>query len=446
MALNFSRQDKVFVGIIMLVHVIYFLLACHYTRIYMGDSFEYIYEALNIKNHFFFYSGNPAMPIVPEYMTQRQPGYPLFLLAVYLFTVNNWVVIVLQNLLSVFNIYYARKVFISIGYQARYDWLLLMLVIAYPAQFINANTIAPDILLQTCTLIYFGCFVWLLQGSQWKYALWMSAALTAGMMVKPVLYPFVFIHILLVLVLTGYHKLVLSRMTLIAITPLCAMLLYCGWNYERTGKFHYTSNQAFNASYYFVPYFSYAAGADSANRFLQNARAAYYAMPEYKDRYDHANEQGMALLEQNFFPYMLFHLKNSARMFIEPGKGEMDLFTGRLSYGRLYSKEQTGFYATWEAKGWGGMGEYMLDNPSLPVVLLVFLFNCVRLFGLIVFFVNRNVHFLLRLFVALFAGYFALATGPIANTRYFLPVSLVVTGGAVLGFIHIMTGRRKTKR
>src|ERR1035437_10860362 len=116
MTLKLNRQDKIFISIITLVHIVFFLLACHYKHIYMGDSFEYIYEALNIKHLFFFYSGNPVMPIVPEYMTQRQPGYPLFLLAVYLFTVKNWIVIVLQNFLSVFNIYYCRNVFIKIGY------------------------------------------------------------------------------------------------------------------------------------------------------------------------------------------------------------------------------------------------------------------------------------------------------------------------------------------
>ena len=54
MIANFSRRDKIFIGIIVLVHVAFFLLACMYRRIYMGDSFEYIYEALNIKKYFFF--------------------------------------------------------------------------------------------------------------------------------------------------------------------------------------------------------------------------------------------------------------------------------------------------------------------------------------------------------------------------------------------------------
>ncbi|MFI5196843.1 MAG: hypothetical protein ACHQD8_07115, partial [Chitinophagales bacterium] len=83
MNIKTNRQDKWFISIIMLVHILFFLLACSYKRIYMGDSFEYIYEALNIKNLFFFYSGNPVMPIMPEYMTQRQPLYPLFLMLVY---------------------------------------------------------------------------------------------------------------------------------------------------------------------------------------------------------------------------------------------------------------------------------------------------------------------------------------------------------------------------
>lgn len=444
MNLKLTRQDKIFIGIIALVHLVFFVMACSFKRIYMGDSPEYIYEALNIKKYFFFYSGNPAMPITPEYMTQRQPLYPLFLLSVYLFSVNNWIVIALQNLLSVFNIYYCRKALINIGYQKKYDWLLLLFVAAYPAQFINANTIAPDILLQTFTLLYFGNFISLLQNKQLRYALFMSLALIAGMLVKPVLYPFVIAHVFIIIIFGVRHKVLMQRTVLIAIMPLCAVLLYNYWNYTRTGKFHFTSNQSFNASYYFYPFVSQEEGMDSANKFLHKERKVYASIPEYKDRYDYAIDRGTELLKQNFFQYMAFHLKNSARIFIEPGKAEMDLFTGKLTYGRLYSKEpvrpghpggQTGFYATWKNKRLAGMGEYIHNNPSLLFVVLVLIFNCIRLAGLFWFFRDRNVHWLLRLFIFTLVGYFALAAGPIANTRYFLPVSLIVIGCAVMGFI-----------
>jgi hypothetical protein len=441
---KFDKKDKIFIGTIVLVHIVFFILACCYKRIYMGDSFEYIYEALNIKNYAFFYSGNPAMPIMPEYMTQRQPLYPLFLLTVYLFTINNWVVLVLQNALSVFNIYYARKVLLQIGYEKKYDQLLLLLVVAYPAQVINANTIAPDILLQTFTLLYFGNFVSLFQKKDLIYAIWMSLALIGGLFVKPVLYPFVVIHIFIVMATAARHKMLLQLVVLIAILPLCAVLSYNYWNYTRTGKFHFSSNQAFNAVAYYYSYFSYKDGADSAAHFIKDERRNIATIPEYKDRYDYANERGVALLKHNFLPYMLFHLKHSARIFIEPGKAEMDLFTGRLTYGRLYSKAQTGFFETFKKKGMGGMGEYLHNNPSVPLVLLVLIFNCIRLLGLVLFFLSKRVHWLIRLFIFTLTCYFAVAAGPIANTRYFLPVSLIVIGCAVIGYISSLDKRTKT--
>ncbi len=420
---------------VILVHALFFVLACCYRRIYMGDSMEYIYEAVNIKDHLFFYSGNPALPIDPEYMTQRQPLYPLFLLGVYLFSVNNWIVLVLQNILSILNVCYARKVFGRIGYNKKHDWLLLLLIIAYPAQFINANTIAPDILLQTCTLLYFGSFINFFQRRELKPAGMMGLWLIAGLFVKPVLYPFVVVHIVIVVALAAWHRLKLQRILLLAIMPLCAVLCYNYWNYTRTEKFHFSSNQAFNAVFYYAMYFDATKGSDSGRVFLQKERANIAVIPGYKDRYDYANDRGMELLKQNFVPYMAFHLKHSARIFIEPGKAEMDLFTGRLTYGRLFSGSKTGFFATMKSKGMAGISEYVGNNPSMPFVLLVLLFNLIRLVGFVLFFFRRNIHWVVRLFAFVLVSYFAVAAGPIANTRYFLPVSLIVIGCAVLGYM-----------
>ena len=445
MVLNLKKRDKLFIGIIALVHVVFFMLACMYKRIYMGDSFEYIYEALNIKKYFFFYCGNPTMPIFPEYMTERLPGYPLFLLAIYMFTINNWIVIVFQNVLSVFNIYYARKVFLQIGYHAKYDWLLLLFVIAYPAQFINANTIAPDILLQTFTLLYLGNFVLLLQKKQLKYSAYMSLALIAGIFVKPVLYPFVIIHILILTATGIYNKVLLQRTIAVAIMPICAVLICNSINYSRTGKFHFSSNQSVNAVYYYYAYFSQKEGIDSATKFLHNERKNIAGHTEFKDRYDLANKRGVELLEQNFFPYMIFHLKNSARIFIEPGKGEMDLFTGKLTYGGLYNKQaQSGFYAMWKNKRWAGLNEYIHNNPSLLFVTLVFIFNCLRLIGMLLFFFDRKISWPIRIFIGILLLYFAIAAGPIANTRYFLPESLIAIGIAAMGYMSRLQ-KRATK-
>jgi len=441
MTLRLDRQDKVFIGIVVLVHIVFFLMACHYTRIYMGDSFEYIYEALNIKDISFFYSGSPVLPITPEYMTQRQPLYPLFLMTVYLFTVNNWIVIVLQNILSVINIWYARSVFLSIGYQKKYDWLLLLLIIAYPAQFINANTIAPDILLQTFTLLYFGGFIALVKKKDTKYAVWMSLALIAGFMVKPVLYPFVVLHAVIVIIACKKNQVKMQRPVIIAIVPLLAVFAYSSFNYSRTDKFHFTSNQAQNAIYYYYSYLSCKQGEDSAARFLQKEKQNVAYFTEFKDRYDYANNKGAELIKAHFGSYLLFHLKQSGRILIEPGKAEIDLFTGALTYGSLYRREQTGFYYTFKHKGLAGMGEYFSNNKSMPFVILILLFNCFRLLGMILFFFNKKINGFVRVFILVMVAYFALIAGPIANTRYFLPVSLIVIGAAVMGYMNIFKKR-----
>lgn len=440
---KYNRTDRVFLCILALLHVLFFLLTFHFKKIYNGDSFEYIYEAVNIKANFFFYSGNPGLPIIPEYMTQRQPGYPLFLFIIYLFAANNWIVLVFQNLLSIFNIYYFRRSISRLGYQEKYDWLLLLLILAYPIQFIYANTIAPDLLLQTFVLIYFHQFILLLQQKDKKYAVGMSVALILGLFVKPVLYPFVFLHIIILLMVAASQKIRMQCMVIIAIIPLCAVLCYNYWNYNRTGKFHFSSNTAFNAVYYYYDYFRDRQGLDSAERFLQKERNDIATIPEYKDRYDYANERGTQLLKENFAPYMLYHLQNSSRIFIEPGKSEIDLFTGGLTYGKLYSKKRSGFYATLKDKGWGGLPGYIRNNPSMPFVIIILLFNFIRLAGLFIFFFSKRIDIMARVFVFILLCYFAVAAGPIANTHYFLPVSLIAIGCAVTGYQQLFQNQTK---
>ena len=429
-----DRKDVTFAGIIVLVHVVFFLLACRYARIYMGDSYEYIYEACNIKNLFFCYSGNPVLPIEPEYMTQRQPLYPLLLMGVYLFSVNNWIVLLIQNVLSVFNILYVRKLFLSVGFDAKYDRLLLLLLVAYPAQFINANTIAPDILLQTFTVLYISAFVKLYSSGQLKDAAWMSLWLIAGLFVKPVLYPFVIVHVVIVLLVFRKHKAQLQRPMAMAVLPLCAVLLYNYSNYTRTGKFHFSSNQSFNAIYYFKAYYIATQGVDSGDRFIANERKAIAAMPEYKDRYDVANERGMTLLKQHFVLYMWFHVRNAGRIFIEPGKAEIDLFTGKLTYGKLYTDKSGGFFSVLKQNGILGLNGYVAANPSLIVAIAVLLFNLLRAWGMMLFFFDKRISRGLKGFVFVIMAYFAMAAGPIANTRYFLPVSLIVISCAAMGW------------
>lgn len=433
------KPNYTFIGITILVHVIYFLLACRYTRIYMGDSFEYIYEALNIKEKGWFYSGNPALPFQPENLTQRQPLYPLFLATVYYFTVNNWIAIILQNALSVLNVLYCRRIFQQLLPTIKIDKWFLILVIAYPAQFINANTIAPDIFLQTFTLLYFGFGLAYRQSKNIGHLLLMSIALTCGLLVKPVLYPFATIHIALAVLGLRQNRTLRLKSAGIVLLPAIAVCCYNFSNLQRTGKFHFSSNQAFNAVYYYYPYIDATQGQKAAIGYLQSERAKIASFPNYADRYNYANSLGTKMLKEHFGSYMLFHLRHTARIFIEPGKAEIDLFTGHLTYGKLFNKNEKGFFEVVKEKGILALPTYFANNPSLVIVLVVLLFNFIRLWGLYLFLRMKDIPLSLRLFAIILIGYFALAAGPIANTRYFLPVSLITIGCAAIGL-----GNRKT--
>jgi len=63
---------------------------------------------------------------------------------------------------------------------------------------------------------------------------------------------------------------------------------------------------------------------------------------------------------------------------------------------------------------------------------------------MIAFLFNKRTHWLLRLFTFILLAYFAVAAGPIANTRYFLPVSLIAIGIAAMGYMNMLQKRTAT--
>src|SRR5690606_34413393 len=93
-----------------------------------------------------------------------------------------------------------------------------------------------------------------------------------------------------------------------------------------------------------------------------------------------------------------------------------------------------------------GVIRFAGDQPSVWLAGVVFLFNLVKLAGLVLFAINRRIPPGVRIFVLLFLAYFAVLTGPISTPRYVLPVSLLYIGAAALGFILFYESRKDQKR
>lgn len=435
----YSRNDLIFLAVICLIHTVYFGLAWHYEHIFNGDSFEYIYEAINIRDYNFFYSGNPALPIEEEYKTLRTPGYPLFLLLVYSFVVNNWIVLSLQNLVSVFNIMLARHTLKAVGYCERLDRLLLMFIILFPSQFIYANTIAPDILLQTFCLVYFSHAIAFLKTGSVKKMLGMAVAIIVGLFIKPVLYPLAIIHCISFVIYTFVQHRRLTKSAVTAFIPILIVCFYCLWNQQKTGKFHFTSIQSFNAIYYYNNYLKSTKGTTEARNFLTVERSAIAALPSLKERYDYAQSRGLDLLKGANASYLAFHLKRSAEFFVETGKGEMDLFLGNNTLGKLYADDTKGLKTILNESGVPGLTKHLIVYPTGFLAILVLCANLVRLGGFVLFFVFSRQRSIIKWFIGLYVVYFAAITGPISNAHYVLPISLILMGCASIGLSRLLT-------
>lgn len=437
----FGKRVLPFIAIITLVHVCFFLLATRFTRIYMGDSYEYVYMALNIKDHFLFYAGNPALPLLTKNFTLRPPGYSFFLLAVYFFSVNNWLVLVVQNLISIGNILLLRRILFYLGYATRYDALLALFILAFPAQFIYANTIAPDLLLQTCVLFYFYQMVLLVRSRKAKNGWFAALAITYGVFTKPILLLFLPLHVVLMVVCLW--KLPARRAVFFSVLlPLGFVLLYNFWNLQRTGKFHFTSIQPWNAMNYNVRmYQEQKIGMSRAEVFMEKERAIWNRQKSFSDWYDYGNDRSMQFLKQHFWSYMAFHLRYTFQFFIHPGKGEIDLFTGALTYARFYQKKDKRIAEVLRATPVMQLPNYFARHPSVIVMFIVLLFNFLKVAGALLFYFDPTRSWRYKLLTIALLFYFAFLTGPLANTRYQLPVSLIFIGIAVLGFQRLLQAR-----
>lgn len=438
------RQSGFFISVVLL-HAVYFMVALHYGNICNGDTFEYVYEAVNIMERFSFYCGNPVLPIQEEYMTLRPPGYPLFVGMIYVFSVNNFLVLFLQNIASVSSIFIVRKAFMQLGYTARLDMWFFFLLLFYPGQMVYANSMAPDVLLQTCSVIYFYCAVLFLKNSNVTYAFYMSLALIAGLFIKPVLYPFVLIHLFMLLIYGMTVKAGRRRLMMSALLPLICVVMYSYVNKIRTGKFHFSSIQSVNALYNHLSFYYEKKGFEEGEKFIAGERAALDKLPTFKERYDAANRRGFELLKENFAPYMKYHLTKSVIFFLQTGRGELDQFTGRLTLSKIYAGESQTLVTVMNENGLSGIARYTGENPTTILAFATFISNLLKLLGVCLFIRYACVIPVMKWFTALYILYFALITGPVSNAHYVMPVSLIMMCCALTGYLYTLKRKKLNK-
>lgn len=104
---------KTIILTLIITHLIFFLIKISLGNYFLVDSYEYLQLSENILTHFEFYSYDLNAEIDYASYTKRPPLYAIFILITSFLLQSTVLTLIVQNILSVFSILIALKIFES---------------------------------------------------------------------------------------------------------------------------------------------------------------------------------------------------------------------------------------------------------------------------------------------------------------------------------------------
>ena len=383
-------------------------------------------------------------PLIPQEYTIRPPLYPLFLLltggAGPGFPLAT---LLLQNLLSLLNLGLAlRWLARRVGALSSRQWsVMLALAAAAPGQFIYANVLMSEILLQTTVVV-----LWLSLEALFASTinrrilgpLLLAAFATIGTLLnKPVFFPFAFVLLGLGLWLAWQQR----RVSLAALgaVPLVVVGFWMTRNEARTGYFHFSSIAEINLLRYNVRGVLQATeGPAAAEQFVRTTLATADSLPTFRAQQRYVRQVALRALLRHPFAYAGQHLRGTATFLLDPGRFDVVQFCG------LNNAQGPGFLRLFNQRKGPAVLAYLRQLPLglLAAMGMGLLANLLRL-GLVVRFARARVYPLsARLVLLGLVAYVALLTGPLGAARFVVPVLPLLLAAAGAG----LAARRTTRR
>ena len=415
------------------VHVLALAWALHEGTWEFPDSGRYMQAAGNLRVHGELYAR--PWPVMPPHgqaaqeFTIRPIGYPLMVLGV---GVGSWPValLVVQNLLSLLNIGLVLSFWARWAHPKTSTWGWgLLAALSFPAQFIYANAVMSEMLLQTVVLGAVGAGLLFISTGKSHYFASVAGALALACLVKPVFYP------LAVGAAAGGGWVAWWRkrpvLGLWAVVPLVVVVAYMGWNKQRTGYFHFSSIAEINMLHYNAAgVVRQIEGPVAEEHWVATVLRAADAQPDFSARQELIQTRAWAMLWAHPVVYACQHLLGMAALFFDPGRFDVSQFLG------LAGRAEDGLLAQARAGGLvravgrlplgllGLLGGVLVANAT-RVVLAVRGFGKLRYGGP---WLRRG-----RWIVAGLLLYVALLTGPLGAARFLVPVWPLLLGLALAG-------------
>ena len=459
------ERTYLLLSVLLLVHLAFFLVARLDLPEQLSDSQEYLNASRNIWTRGVLYCGQPDQPIRDVLYTRRPPFYPL-LIGIALPAPSGVPVYLLQVLISLLSILLVIRIFaVETPPKKHFYPLLLIFLLATPAQFIYASRIMAEIPFQLI-LVSTAWSVYRFSTTRDSIYIWLfNLFLTLGMATKPVLFPLVILTIPISVFL--FFRLRKKALLTALLIPLLWTGFYSFRNYLRTGSAQYSSIQTANLVNYNLRYFLMSSrGSEDAAKTVDSLYAACLpepagtrnslhpaGVPEAGEKigsHNAASSPGAAYRQMNRclsngareiildrpVRYALFHLKGSIRYFLDPGRFDIVSFFGIAEPG------STGFLRALNRDGFRGALRVLEQQGWWLIIALglIALFKVLKLTGFLIFLCRKQENPWLRIFLLVLVGYLALVTGPLGASRFLLPIEPLLIGAAVRGWMPAISG------
>jgi len=404
---------------------------CHNTYLF-PDSDRYVQAARNLREAGVLYALPLQQPLELQEYSIRPPGYPLFLLLTGGAGAGfPWLTLVLQNLLSLLNLGLAMRwlACLSSGLRPRQWLLVLLLAAAGLGQFIYANVLMSEMLLQTAGVVLWlsltVCFT-----RNWPLRWWWAAvgATAVGLLNKPVFLPLAVV-VLALGIIAGWRQ---RRpvLVLVGAVPLLVAGLWMVRNEARTGYFHFSSIAEINLLRYNVRGVLQATeGPAAAEKFVRGTLSAAARLPTFATQQQYVQRTGASALQRHPVAYAAQHLRGMLTFFLDPGRFDVVHFLN------LAPTPGAGLLQLANQRSPGALLSYLSQLPLglLAALAALLLANMVRLGLVMRFALNARYPAATRLVLLGLVLYVALLTGPLGAARFVVPVLPLLLAAAGAG-------------
>lgn len=394
------------------------------------DSDDYFYTAELIKSFNYFSSTTDFIEGVN--LTKRSFLYPLLLL--FPGFLNDYLIIILQTILSLFNLYLVLKIFRNLGGKS-YKWITFLIFLS-PSIFINTHLIMTETVVTTLIL---GLFLLFSNKLNARRILYIQLLICCLVFLKPAFYLFTIINIVFFLI----YFIKTKTFQFSIFIPFLLTLTYIGFNQQRTGYAHFSSIQNINLIDYNLYLFKMnQQGVEKADLWKETVYKNAEEHKNFKEISEYLEEVGKSEIKKNLIPYSFFHLKCALRGMFDPGRFDL------MTFSHEKQNPSEGFMQLLNKKDFGSILKGLFDYKYKIVIILlipIFLANIFKwLFAFNYLWQKRNSLNFRNGYLILLFGYSILISGPVNSCRYMVPLQGIVIVIAVLGWEHFRQKKSST--